>query len=31
VFSSYNIGNKNIFDIINSKEKEGIDNGKKNL
>lgn len=30
VFSSYNIGNKNIFDIINnSKEKEGIDNGKK--
>lgn len=31
VFSSYNIRNKNIFDIINSKEKEGIDNGKKNL
>ena len=31
VFSSYNIGNKKIFDIINSKEKEGIDNGKKNL
>ena len=27
-FSSYNIGNKNIFDMINSKSKEEIGNGK---
>ena len=28
IFSSYNIDNKNIFDIINNRKKEGIDNGK---
>ena len=28
IFSAYNIDNKNIFDIINNRKKEGIDNGK---